>query len=116
MLTYEYECTNCKDVFEIRQSIKDKPLTCCQKCEQETLQRVIYPPHSVIDKSPKTVGTLAEQNSKKHKGHVDEMNAKKAEERQAKRPDPWYGKLSKEKRANLVKNPHKIDRYIREGK
>lgn len=114
MICYEYECTKCKDVFETRQSIKDKPLTKCEKCGEDTLQRVIYPPSNFVDKTPRTVGTLAEQNTRKHKGHYNEMDAKKAEERKAK--EPFYGKLSKEKRKDLQKNPHKIERYIREGK
>jgi putative FmdB family regulatory protein len=114
MITYEYECTNCKDVFEARQSIKDKPLVKCEKCGKKTLLRVIYPPSNLIDKTPRTVGTLAEQNSKKHKGHLNEIEAKKTEER--KKTEPWYGRMSKDKKKDLAKNPHKIDRFIREGK
>ena len=35
MPTYEYECAKCKKIFEISQSMKDKPLTLCpdKKCK-----------------------------------------------------------------------------------
>lgn len=42
MPTYGYECTACSDKFETVQSIKDNPLTDCQKCGG-TLKKLIYP-------------------------------------------------------------------------
>jgi len=41
MPTYQYECDSCKHVFEIMQSITDKKLLECPKCNQKTLQRLI---------------------------------------------------------------------------
>lgn len=35
MPTYEYECTKCGEHFEYFQSIKDAPLTVCEKCGGE---------------------------------------------------------------------------------
>lgn len=32
MPTYEYECADCKRVFEIRQRISDPPLESCDRC------------------------------------------------------------------------------------
>ena len=32
MPTYEYECADCKRVFEIRQRISEPPLETCDKC------------------------------------------------------------------------------------
>ena len=32
MPTYEYECSKCKRVFEIRQRISEPPLTTCDRC------------------------------------------------------------------------------------
>ncbi len=32
MPTYEYECAKCKKIFEVFQSINDKPLKKCQNC------------------------------------------------------------------------------------
>lgn len=42
MPTYGYECTACKDQFEIFQSIKDDALTTCEKCGGG-LRKRIYP-------------------------------------------------------------------------
>lgn len=112
MLTYVYECKNCQSSIEVRQSIKDKPLTLCEKCNTDSLYRVIHTT-DFFDKTPRTVGTLAEQRTRKHRGHVNEMDAKKKEER--KKKEPWYGKLPKDKRKSL-NNQEKINKYIIEGK
>ena len=42
MPTYGYECTACGDKFETQQSIKDNPLTICEKCGG-ALKKLIYP-------------------------------------------------------------------------
>jgi putative FmdB family regulatory protein len=41
--TYEYECTACKDRFEIRRSISAPPLRRCRRCGGR-LQKVFHPP------------------------------------------------------------------------
>lgn len=33
MPVYEYECTDCRKVFEIQQKMADAPLTACPECE-----------------------------------------------------------------------------------
>ena len=38
---YEYSCSSCGYEFESFQSIKDKPLTNCDKCGKPTLQKLI---------------------------------------------------------------------------
>ncbi len=35
MPVYEYECKECKKVFEIQQKMADDPLTICPECEGE---------------------------------------------------------------------------------
>ena len=35
MPVYEYECTNCKDRFEVMQKITDNPLKNCKSCGGE---------------------------------------------------------------------------------
>jgi putative FmdB family regulatory protein len=40
MPTYEYECQNCRDRFEVFQGIKEPPLRRCRKCRGE-LKRLI---------------------------------------------------------------------------
>ncbi len=42
MPTYGYECKECKNTFEIIQSIKDEPLTVCSKCGGK-LRKTLYP-------------------------------------------------------------------------
>ncbi len=65
MITYIYECKECGEFFEIKQSIKDKPLTKCFECDAKALFRVIQPPLYVkVKGEPTTVGQLAEQNTR----------------------------------------------------
>jgi len=40
---YEYECEGCADRFEVKQGMKDDPLTTCQRCGK-ALQRLISSP------------------------------------------------------------------------
>lgn len=41
MPTYDYKCSNCNNLFEEVQSMKDPMLTKCPKCGKETLVRLI---------------------------------------------------------------------------
>lgn len=41
MPTYEYRCQDCKEEFELYQSVKDAPAKTCPKCGKETAQRLI---------------------------------------------------------------------------
>lgn len=43
MPIYEYQCDGCSDRFEIKQSMKDDPLTTCPKCGKH-VQRLISSP------------------------------------------------------------------------
>jgi len=40
---YEYQCESCADRFEIKQSMKDDPLTACPRCGKQ-VQRLISSP------------------------------------------------------------------------
>src|SRR2546430_12527546 len=40
---YEYQCDDCADRFEVRQSMKDDPLTTCPRCGKH-VQRLISSP------------------------------------------------------------------------
>jgi putative FmdB family regulatory protein len=40
MPTYEYECLNCKDHFEVFQSISAPPLKRCKKCKGKLRRRI----------------------------------------------------------------------------
>ncbi|THI90699.1 MAG: hypothetical protein CAF41_002800 [Nitrospira sp. CG24A] len=43
MPIYEYQCESCTDKFEIKQSMKDDPLTTCPRCGK-SVQRLISSP------------------------------------------------------------------------
>ena len=43
MPIYEYQCEDCTDRFEIKQSMKDDPLTTCPRCGKR-VQRLISSP------------------------------------------------------------------------
>ncbi|NOT21462.1 MAG: zinc ribbon domain-containing protein [Nitrospiraceae bacterium] len=43
MPIYEYQCEGCADRFEVKQSMKDDPLTTCSKCGKR-VQRLISSP------------------------------------------------------------------------
>ena len=40
MPVYEYECSDCKNVFEVQQKMADKPLTVCTECNG-SLKKII---------------------------------------------------------------------------
>ena len=42
MPTYEYECSDCGNRFEVFQSFSDAPLTSCEVCDGK-LKKVFYP-------------------------------------------------------------------------
>jgi putative FmdB family regulatory protein len=44
MPVYEYECTPCLTIYEVRQSMNDPPLAGCPRCKG-TVRRVISPPN-----------------------------------------------------------------------
>lgn len=41
MITYTYECSECKNIIEYEQSIKDDPKKDCPNCGKPTLKRQI---------------------------------------------------------------------------
>ncbi|MBI3807440.1 MAG: zinc ribbon domain-containing protein [Nitrospirae bacterium] len=43
MPIYEYQCESCTDKFEVKQSMKDDPLTACPRCGKR-VQRLISSP------------------------------------------------------------------------
>ncbi|HMS84803.1 MAG TPA: zinc ribbon domain-containing protein [Nitrospira sp.] len=43
MPTYEYQCDSCSHRFEVKQSIKDDPLSACERCGK-SVRRLISSP------------------------------------------------------------------------
>ena len=64
MITYRYLCNSCSNEYEIQQRIIEKPISLCPSCGQQSCERIIFEPY-VIDLTPKTVGGLADKNTKK---------------------------------------------------
>jgi putative FmdB family regulatory protein len=51
MPIYDYQCNNCKVVFEHYQKINSKPIRKCKSCKEFKLQRLICKPN-IIFKGP----------------------------------------------------------------
>ena len=41
MPTYDYRCNSCGNIWEVFQSMTDKKITTCPKCQKETAERLI---------------------------------------------------------------------------
>ena len=85
MITYEYLCGSCEHEYEFQQSIKDKPITTCPNCDNETLERVISGGNLIIMNNVTTVGSLMDKNTAKmghyelqEKRYYDQKNKKDA--------------------------------------
>lgn len=118
MITYEYKCEACEHQFEIKQSIKDKPLEKCPECKKKKLYRLIGNPTVFIQQDPTTVGHLADRNTENmSKGQREDRERKDAESRikVPKKEKPWWKSDNPtHKIASLT--PQQKERYIREGK
>ena len=64
MPQYEYACSACQHQFEIYQGVKDPVKRKCPKCNKLGLERLIFPVMGQV-KSIKTLGQLAEKNTKR---------------------------------------------------
>lgn len=137
MITYHYRCTLCQNEFEIQQSIKEDPLQQCHCCNQYRLERVIHTGlHVSVRSEPKTVGQIADRNTKKMgKYEIEDKNKKYKDEEKAARqklrehaeslgasvpdrpdekPVPFYGKSDHDK-INRMTEKQKT-KFILEGK
>lgn len=66
MPTYDYECSDCQHQEEVFQRFSETPLSECPSCKQPSFRRVIlHPPLAFIKGEARTVGQLADRNSKK---------------------------------------------------
>ena len=65
-MLYDYKCSGCNhELFDVQQSIKDKPLVKCDSCGGDTLERVLFAPTIFVKQEATTIGQLSERNSKK---------------------------------------------------
>lgn len=62
-MLYDYNCSNCDhQIVDYYQSIKDEPITLCEKCNTHSLYRVITGGIGSFMKDAKTIGQLADKN------------------------------------------------------
>jgi len=133
LIRYDYKCTNCGYEIEYTQSIKDKAFTRCESCTNDTLERVITLGPAFVSHEVKTIGQLADRNTKsmgtyekqaKRKSHEDCKNTarrKIMEEKgldyiapEGNRPTPIYGEVDHAKINAMT--PAQKRKYILEGK
>ncbi len=41
---YEYECSACGHRFEVLQRMSDEPVSACEKCGEESVERLLFAP------------------------------------------------------------------------
>ena len=131
MPNYEYECQHCKHVLEVHQSFDEAPLTLCPECSHNALLRCISVPLLVKSDTPRTIGTLAERNSKylnsDEKNRIaEETKTRKevapriplppAQQPTTKGKKPWYKKFATATGRELNKmTPAQTHKYIMTG-
>lgn len=105
-----YRVIDTDETFEVSQSMKDDPITHDE--QGRAVERVPQVPMFIIDsEKPKTLGSLAEQNTERMKKQGDaRVQLKQKTER------PWW-RPNKDKPIDTSKmSKAQIKRYIKEGK
>ena len=103
-----YKCTNekCKGEILYEQKVKDKFRKRCPFCHKHSLIiKEVLSCFTIIDKTPKTLGTLGEKNFKELAKYSD------MSEYQPK-PKQWWRKNKKKIDYTILKNPAK---YVEKG-
>lgn len=118
MPLYDYECSSCGNIVEdVFQKVDDKPLKKCPECKKYKLFKVMSGGLHVSVKDVKTLGQLADYNSKKHKSQIQEAEHKKLES-QPKQEKSWsekHGGNATKREINKM-NEHQKIKYIMEGR
>jgi len=113
-MIYDYECSYCGNKqYGVEQSVKDKPIKKCSKCNKLTLERVILSPPMVKCTNITTVGQLAEKNAKKIGKYA---LSERSEKNKNKIEKNIYGNLDKKqtrKLANMSKKQK--EKYVMTG-
>mgnify|MGYP006410052985 CR=1 FL=1 len=66
MPLYDYECRKCVYYTEIWQGMMDDPIQKCPNCGENALVKVIInPPAAIVRGEAKTIGQLADKNTRK---------------------------------------------------
>lgn len=115
MPIYHYKCDSCNRDFEITQSIKDDSLSECILCGQNNIGRILYCP-IIIDRTPKTVGSLSELNTDKMGvyGRDQKREELNKDKKAVKRPEYRPDRDTPDMAINTF-TPTQLERYINDG-
>lgn len=140
MPIYSYTCENCGHSFENVENYHDNRLKICPKCNEASLYQNYSLLHASVKGEPKTLGELAERNSKSMGTYkLQEETRKFVEERDAPKLAPlkkhgvvsenvntlkeanktWYnpdGKNLKSELKDVINDKKKARDYILKGK
>jgi len=83
MPIYEYKCNKCEHQFEIVQGVKDPVKKKCSECKGFGLERLLFPAMGCV-KEIRTLGQLAEKNTKMAGSKLDTPEMSKALKTKAK--------------------------------
>lgn len=115
MPLYDFECDQCGHSDEVFQKHTDPNTSKCPKCGEVSYNKIfINAPYCSV-KEVKTIGQLADRNSKINRSQLNEQKAMK-EELKPKQEAPWYydKEVPYSKINNMTKEQKK--KYIMEGK
>jgi putative FmdB family regulatory protein len=113
MPLHDYYCESCgTDFTDVYQKYEDDPLTKCEACGEETLQKIFAAPTFFVSQDAKTIGQLADRNAKK-------MGHREVQERTLKAQDEGK-KAKKEAKKELYSKINKMSntekrKYIDNG-
>ena len=79
MPVYEYKCSGCEHQFEIVEALKAPVKRKCPECNNNLLERLLFPVMGRV-KSIKSIGQLAEKNTKRAGGSLDNPDEHKKKE------------------------------------
>jgi putative FmdB family regulatory protein len=115
-MLYDYECTNCGEVLDdVFQKGADAPLTLCPACNTNRLERIVTGGLYASVRNVSTIGQLAEYNTKRAGGRLEEERVKQLEENPPKQDKPWFteGAPSRKEINKMTKEKQK--KYIMTG-
>ena len=118
MINYDYICKSCgHELKDVLQSIKDDPLTLCEKCVEHSLSRVIFGGRAAFVENISTIGQLADKNTRGMGSYQKSELEAKAKESKPKSSETIYSKHAKATKGEINKmSEQQKQNYILRGK
>lgn len=85
MPTYEYQCDSCSHRFEVKQSIKDDPLSACERCGK-SVRRLISSPGIMFKGSGWYVTDYSDKLKPPSSGGGETTSTKSSEKKESSAP------------------------------